>query len=280
MNSLLDLLTLSLGGYAIDLTPVFAGAAVGFSIGVTGVGGGSLMTPILLLMGYAPAIAIGTDLLYAALTKLGGIAGHHRRGSIDWRIVRSLSLGSLPAALCTHLALHWGWFFETGTDSSLLTGSLGFMLLITASVLLLRSRLRESAEALNPPPLLRALQANKSLATTLMGIVLGVCVTLSSVGAGAFAAALLLIIYADTPSARIVGSDIAHAVPLTLLAGIGYWMADQVDMLLLTGLLVGSLPAIQLGTRVAHRLPERLLRRGLIVLLGILGSVYLMAALR
>jgi uncharacterized membrane protein YfcA len=151
------------------------------------------------------------------------------------------------------------------------------MLILTAVMLLARNKLRASAALGKPSLIMGVIHKNRTKTTGVMGIVLGVCVTLSSVGAGAFAAAILMIIYADTKSVRIVGTDIAHAVPLTLVAGLGYRFAGQVDLALLAGLLIGSLPAIQLGAKLAHKMPERFLRGVLIVLLGSLGAGYLIS---
>lgn len=257
---------------------IVAGAAVGFAIGVTGVGGGSLMTPLLLLFGYPPSVAIGTDLLYAALTKASGVIAHHRQKTIDWQVVALLSVGSLPAALLTRAALNRNEITAVGQGESILTFSLGVMLILTAAMLVLRNRLRESASKTRPNVIFSRLLANKSKATVIMGIILGVCVTLSSVGAGAFAAAILMTIYADTSSSKIVGTDIAHAVPLTFIAGLGYYFAGNVDLMLLLGLLIGSIPAIQLGSRVADHLPDRLLRGSLTLLLGGLGAGYLVSS--
>ena len=264
--------------FSIALSHIAAGGVVGFAIGVTGVGGGSLMTPILLLFGYAPAVAIGTDLLYAALTKTGGVVSHHKQQSIDWRIVRTLSAGSLPASALTHLALSGGHLVSLQQSETLLTSSLGMMLILTAVMLWGRNILRANAALGKPSLIMGVIHKNRTKTTLVMGIVLGVCVTLSSVGAGAFAAAILMTVYADTKSVRIVGTDIAHAVPLTLVAGLGYLFVGEVDLALLTGLLIGSLPAIQLGAKLAHKMPERFLRGVLIVLLGSLGVGYLISA--
>jgi uncharacterized membrane protein YfcA len=235
------------------------------------------MTPLLLLFGYAPAVAIGTDLLYAALTKTGGVVSHHKQQSVDWRIVGTLAAGSLPAAALTHLALSGGYLVSLQQSEALLTSSLGMMLILTAVMLLARNKLRANAALGKPSLIMGVIHKNRTKTTCVMGIVLGVCVTLSSVGAGAFAAAILMTIYADTKSVRIVGTDIAHAVPLTLVAGLGYLFAGQVDLALLAGLLIGSLPAIQLGAKLAHKMPERFLRGVLIVLLGSLGAGYLIS---
>ena len=262
---------------SIALPHVAAGGLVGFAIGATGVGGGSLMTPILLLFGYAPAVAIGTDLLYAAITKTGGVISHHNQHSIDWLIVWTLAAGSLPAASATHLALSGGHLASIQQSDVLLTSSLGIMLILTAVMLSVRNKLRANAALSKPSFIMGVIHKNRTKTTFLLGIILGVSVTLSSVGAGAFAAAILMTLYANTKSVRIVGTDIAHAVPLTLVAGLGYLFAGEVDLALLTGLLIGSLPAIQLGAKIAHKMPERFLRGILIVLLGSLGAGYLIS---
>ncbi len=256
------------------LLHITAGAAVGFAIGLTGVGGGSLMTPLLLLFGYPAPIAIGTDLLYAAITKAGGAISHHRRGNVNWRIVRLLVMGSIPTAMLVHWLLSQSNFQQSESFEGLLTLSLGLMLITTSIILIFRSILRKKAIENKPERLMGMLHGNRSAVTVAMGVVLGVCVTLSSVGAGAFAAAILLIIYSKTAAVRIVGSDIAHAVPLTFIAGLGYLFSGFVDGVLLLSLLLGSLPAIHLGSRLSNRVPERTLQNLLIVILLSLGCYY------
>lgn len=247
---------------------VLAGAGVGFAIGVTGVGGGSLMTPLLLLFGFPLNIAIGTDLLYAAVTKAGGMAAHARQSTVEWRLVGLLALGSVPASLLTVWGLHH-LFGAPEAYGPLLTTALGVMLMLTALSILLRERLQ--ALAPQQSPLRRGLDAHGSTLTLLMGLLLGVCVTLSSVGAGAFGAAVLMALYPALRSVRIVGTDIAHAVPLTLIAGLGHLALGNVDFALLGALLVGSLPAIWIGSRLADHLPERVMRPILAMLLAGLG---------
>ncbi len=233
-----------------------AGAGVGLAIGLTGVGGGSLMTPLLILFGFPYNVAIGTDLLYASITKAGGVVGHHRQQSIEWRTVKFLALGSVPASLLTALMLS-----QVFTDSSeyegILTRSLGIMLVLTASVILLNGRLKPEVRTTEPNLNART----KDPIIFMVGIFLGIFVTLSSVGAGAFCAAVLMVLYPHMPALRIVGTDIAHAVPLTLVAGLGhlFWLGN-VDFMLLACLLVGSLPAIHLGTRLARNIPGRILQ--------------------
>ena len=253
---------------------VFAGAGVGFAIGLTGVGGGSLMTPILLLFGYSAPVAIGTDLLYAAITKSSSALSHHRHGNVHWRIVLVLGLGSIPASLVVHLLLANSSFQQSPEFEELLTFSLGIMLLLTSLILLGRDRIRQSALTNRPAALMEAIHKNRAFFTLTMGAVLGACVTLSSVGAGAFGAAILLTIYSQVSAIRIVGTDIAHAVPLTLFAGSGYLLSGYVDWQLLAALLLGSLPATHFGSRVGTRVSERQLQRVMILILTCLGIYY------
>lgn len=253
---------------------ILAGAGVGFAIGLTGVGGGSLMTPLLLVFGYSAPVAIGTDLLYAAVTKAGGALSHHRRRNVQWRIVGLMAAGSIPVSILLHWVLLDSSFQQSTQFETILTKSLGAMLIVTAIILIFREKLRLNAIEKKPRLLMQAVQNNQGLATWIMGLLLGVCVTLSSVGAGAFGAAILLVIYSTTPAVRIIGTDIAHAVPLTLIAGLGYLLAGFVDLMLLVSLLVGSLPAINLGSRISNQVPELLLQRLLTLILLSLGLFY------
>jgi uncharacterized membrane protein YfcA len=243
---------------------VAAGALVGFAIGLTGVGGGSLMTPLLLLFGFPLHVAIGTDLLYAAITKAGGVVAHARRRTIRWSVVGLLAAGSLPASLLT-AALLRGLFPDPEAYAPLLTSALGIMLMLTAGAIALRGHIETT------PAGDRAAHPNAGPATLAVGVLLGICVTLSSVGAGAFGAAVLMVLYPGLRAAGVVGTDIAHAVPLTLVAGLGHLALGNVDFLLLGALVTGSLPAIWLGTQVGERLPERIMRPLLALLLAGLG---------
>ena len=244
---------------------IVAGAGVGFAVGLTGIGGGSLMTPLLLLFGFPAPVAIGTDLMYASITKAGGVLAHHRQKSINWTVVKRMAAGSLPAAGLTIVVLDQ---FFTGSDSytHVLTVSLGFMLILSSIVLLLRKQLLRHAPVLS--------DRGATFFTVIMGVLLGVFVTLSSVGAGALGTAILILLYPVMSATRIVGTDLAHAVPLTLAGGLGHLYLGNVDFQLLGALLVGSLPAIYLGTRVGHKLPDVFLQRVLSLLLLGLGIKY------
>jgi uncharacterized membrane protein YfcA len=249
----------------IDLAQVLSGFAVGAVVGLTGVGGGSLMTPILVLVfGIHPATAVGTDLLHAAITKAGGTYVHAKKGRVDWRITCLLAAGSLPAAVITLFALHT--FTHGLGGSKIITIALGIALLLTAAALALRNRLRDLSKAYYPD------RARHPAFTIVTGAILGVVVSLSSVGAGALGISALLFLYPRLPAARIVASDLAHAVPLTLVAGLGHWLFGSVDWTLLVSLLVGSLPGIYIGSHLAGRVPETILRSLLATMLLFVGG--------
>ncbi|HEX5278512.1 MAG TPA: sulfite exporter TauE/SafE family protein [Micropepsaceae bacterium] len=252
----------------IEPAYMLSGLAVGAIVGLTGVGGGSLMTPLLILLfGIHPATAVGTDLLYAAVTKSVGTAVHGASHTVEWRIVGRLALGSVPATVLTLLLISW-LHFDTATAGAMTTWILAPALCATAVVLLFR-------------PLIDA-RFGQSLAnvapdrtrgfTIAIGAVLGALVSLSSVGAGALGATALMLLYPRLPVSRIVGSDIAHAVPLTLIAGIGHWYFGLTNLTILGWLLMGSIPGIILGSYAAPRIPDRVLRYTLAGTLLIAGT--------
>ena len=255
-----------------DVAFIFAGFFVGLVVGLTGVGGGSLMTPILIFFfGVKPYLAVGTDLLFAAFTKLGGTVRLARARLIDWHIVLGLSAGSLPAALITLFVLH-----RLGPASplvqSLMTTTLGAALLLTAAATLYKAvRGKALPATLAPGQEGRAATPRHWSLPLLLGAVVGTLVTLTSVGAGAIGVSVLLIIYPLLPLPRIVAADIAYAVPLTLVAGLGHASLGSVDWPLLAKLLAGSLPGIWLGTHLMHRINERVIRSALSVLLAWAG---------
>ena len=253
---------------------ILSGAVVGFAIGLTGVGGGSLMTPILLLFNYPVAIAIGTDLLFAAITKSSGMFFHHRHGHVDWRTTALLAAGSIPVSIFINLFIIDPSLSDVESFAAFLTSFLGVMLILTALVMLF-NRIIQHRQSNDEGPKDKAyfhfLRKHRTLLVLILGIVLGICVTLSSVGAGAFGAAILFILFPSWQTKHVVGTDIAHAVPLTLVAGLGYLFNGLVDYSLLLALIVGSLPGIYLGTRLGAVLSESLLRGVLIIALLILG---------
>lgn len=239
----------------MDPIAILSGFGVGAIVGMTGVGGGSLMTPLLLsVFKLHPAVAIGTDLWFAAVTKTAGSASHHQAGHVEWSITRLLLSGSIPAALATIALMHFtgltkGW-------ASALTFSLGIALLLTAVTVAFKQVWVKVGRWLE-----RWINDNnRPTLTVLCGFILGVLVSLSSIGAGAIGATLILLLYPQLASHRIVGTDIAHAVPLTLVAGIGHATLGNVDWTLLGALLVGSIPGIWLGAQLTRKMPERLVR--------------------
>ena len=249
----------------IDPAQALSGFAVGAIVGLTGVGGGSLMTPLLvLLFGIHPATAVGTDLLHAAITKAGGTYVHAKHGRVEWRITFLLAAGSIPAAVLTLFGLHH--YTQGLGGSKIITTTLGVALLLTAAALALRTYLFRLSKAQGP-------QAKRHPAFTILtGAVIGVLVSVSSVGAGALGVTALFFLYPQLKASRIVGSDLAHAVPLTLVAGLGHWLFGSVDTKLLLSLLVGSLPGIYLGSHFAGRVPETMLRILLAAILLLVGS--------
>lgn len=252
---------------------VLSGFAVGFLVGMTGVGGGSLMTPLLILLfKIHPVTAVGTDLIYASVTKTGGSLVHGLNRTIDWRIVRRLASGSLPASLLTLLVL-WLLKVDAASYSALVTKVLGVALLLTAAALLFRRRLLATYS--RRVGILT--EAQTRTYTIIVGLVLGVLVTISSVGAGALGVTALLLLYPELPVVKIAGSDIAHAVPLTLVAGLGHLASGGIDMTVLVSLLCGSLPGIALSSQFAPRLPDRALRIILAITL-VLVAVRLLSA--
>ena len=241
---------------------------MGLLVGMTGVGGGSLMTPLLILLfGVHPSTAVGTDLLYAAATKTGGSLVHGWSQSIHWPAVIRLASGSIPASVVTLLVL---WQLDLNGDAarSLVNLVLCFALILTATSLIFRKaimeRYRRRMEKLST--------STTDRATIAVGVALGVLVSISSVGAGAVGVTALLLLYPRLPMARIVGSDIAHAVPLTLVAGIGHWALGSVDWALMGVLLIGSLPGIIIGSYCAVRVPEAVLRLLLATVLILVAS--------
>lgn len=245
---------------------ILAGAGVGLAIGVTGVGGGSLMTPLLLLFGFPPHIAIGTDLMYAGIAKSTGVYLHAKKGNVNWRIVGAMAVGSLPASLITVWAL--SQFDKPDHYQQILTSTLGLMLLITALVIIFRNKILSTFDF--------HLSESTSLKLIFIcGLALGVLVTLTSVGAGALGTAIMMILFPVMRAKNIVGTDLAHAVPLTLIGGVGHLLLGNVDYTLLMGLLIGSIPAIYLGTYIASYVPNRVLQPLLATALMAFGVKYL-----
>ena len=256
-----------------DIALIFAGFFVGLVVGLTGVGGGSLMTPILIFFfGVKPYLAVGTDLLFAAVTKAGGTLSLARQRLVPWRVVGLLSAGSLPAALITLSTLH-----RLGPDTegvqAIMTHTLGIALLLTAAAMFYKAaRGKVLPRNLDAADLDQASRSRHWSLPVLFGAVIGTLVTLTSVGAGAIGVSVLLLLFPLLPLPRIVAADIAYAVPLTLVAGLGHASLGSVDWPLLATLLAGSLPGIWLGTRLMRHTPERVVRSLLSLLLAYAGT--------
>jgi uncharacterized protein len=249
--------------------PAYAvsGLLVGLLVGMTGVGGGSLMTPLLVLFfGFHPTTAVGTDLLFAAATKTVGTTIHGAGKTIDWVIVRRLATGSVPTTILCLIAMAYAGATSKGV-TQLISLVLGISLLLSAISLLFKEQILRAISRHYP-----AFGTSSSTRLTILtGAVLGVLVCLSSVGAGALGTIALIILYPRLPMVRIVGSDIAHAVPLTLLAGLGHWILGTINFPLLGELLIGSIPGIIIGSLTARYAPDALLKSCLGIILAIVG---------
>ena len=255
-----------------ELAFVFAGFFVGIVVGLTGVGGGSLMTPILIFFfGVKPYLAVGTDLLFAAFTKMGGTIKLARSRHIDWPVVLNLSAGSIPAALITLYFLH-NMGAASHAVQKVMTSALGVALLLTAAATLYKVvRGKAAPTTITKGEEAAAARPRHWGLPVLFGAIIGTLVTLTSVGAGAIGVTVLMILYPLLPLPRIVAADIAYAVPLTLVAGFGHASPGSVDWSMLVSLLAGSLPGIWLGSHLMHKTPERVIRSLLSVLLAYAG---------
>lgn len=243
----------------MDPAFIALGLLVGTLVGMTGVGAGSLVTPALALSGVPPAIAVGTDLAYAAASKTVGAFAHRFQKSVDLHVAGLLALGSVPAA-----ALTIGLLATQGVRSTILSGALALALVLTALVLL-AGRARFLALAVRYEQRIAGIRLPLTVAA---GFLLGVLVCLSSVGAGALAAVVLIALYPRLPALSVAGTDIAHAVPLTLIAALGHLWLGHVDFGIAANLLAGSVPGIVAGSLFAGRMPDALVRRvlGLVLL--------------
>jgi len=254
----------------MDWMYTLSGFLVGLIVGVTGVGGGSLMTPLLVMFfGVSPATAVGTDLLYASLTKSLGGWVHARRNTVDWKVVILLGLGSLPAAVAT-IALLKYLALDEKTLRGLVTSVLSVALLLTACALLLKDQIKKLGRR-KDGTVYELHHKYLPAATIATGVVVGALVTISSIGAGVLGTVALLFLYPRMSAVKVVGTDIVHAVPLTALAGMGHLALGTVDLVLLGSLLLGSLPGIYIGSHLSARVPEKVLRPVLAVMLLIIG---------
>ncbi len=255
----------------MDWVYAFSGLLVGLAVGFTGVGGGSLMTPLLVLIfNVSPVIAVGTDLLYASITKMAGAFVHQKCGTVDWKAVGLLSAGSLPttlliALLLKHLSL------DERVMGNLVSSVLSAALLLTAAVLLFKDSIRKALLSRNSNAH-ESHHRHLAAATIATGAVAGALVTVSSIGAGVLGTVSLLFLYPRMSTAKVVGTDIAHAVPLTAIAGMCHLALGTVDLKLLANLLIGSLPGICIGSHLSSKVPEKALRPLLAVMLALIGG--------
>lgn len=252
----------------MDLFYIVSGFLVGVLVGLTGVGGGSLMTPLLtLVFGVTPTVAVGTDLAFASITKSAGTFAHRFRGTVHWQIVKHLSIGALPAAVVAALGLKMFGALDEQIGN-FIRYAIATSVMLTVIAIIFRSRMQKWMTA-HPE---RQLQGKKLVATTIFsGAVLGVLVTISSIGAGAIGATLLVLLYPRLSPAEIAGTDIAYAVPLTAIAALGHWWLGSINWALLVMLLIGSVPGITLGSLAARAVPEKVLR-------GLLATVLTLVA--
>lgn len=248
---------------------VIAGLVVGFVVGMTGVGGGSLMTPILLWFNIPPTTAVGTDLLYAAVTKTGGIFVHNKKKNINWKITGWLSLGSVPAALLTLWILH-SLKVDTEALNHMIKYSLGWALVFTSVAILFKKRIMVFSEKHAGDKFHRESKTQNVL-TVAIGVLLGATVTLTSIGAGALGTVTLFFLYPLLPTPKLVGTEIAHAIPLTLVAGLGHASMGNLDLALLGQLLMGSLPGIYVGSMLSGKMPDLMLRNAIAIMLFFVG---------
>jgi uncharacterized protein len=247
-----------------------SGFMVGAVVGLTGMGGGSLMTPLLILLfGVHPLTAVGTDLLYAAVTKAAGTAIHSKRGNVDWNVVALLAAGSIPATVLTIWVLSLMPRDDPSTANTISIAT-GVAVIAAAVAIFFRDRIRDWALARAEDPTRTRYSVPITVA---VGALLGSLVSFCSVGAGALGVAVLFFLYPKLPPVRVVGSDLAHAVPLTLVAGLGHWVIGGVDWHVAGALLLGSLPGIYAGSHLATRIADR-------VLLPILASILMLIGLR
>lgn len=255
----------------MELALVVSGFLTGAIVGMTGVGGGAIMTPVLiLLLGIAPSTAVGTDLLFATITKLVAVKVHGSRGTIDWQVVRRMAVGSIPAACVTLLVLY---LLSAGRDAgAVIMPALGLALVLTAVAMMFRTSLQDLGKRwrVGTPADFKRVQPGL---TVLAGVALGVMVTMTSIGAGALGTVMLVYLYPLrlTPS-RLVGTDLAHAIPVAFIAGLGHLALGNVNFGLLGWLLLGSLPGVWLGSHLSVKAPDAILRHAIAVILLIVGA--------
>jgi uncharacterized protein len=255
-----------------DVNVTLVAVVVGALVGLTGVGAGALMTPVLIAgFGVSPAVAIATDLLYASVTKLVGGLTHLRHGGVQWPVLRRLWAGGLIGVSVGVSALLF--LVETTVASDVLRIPLALVILLAAASLLWRAFRRQS----QPNPIGREGDGPPVVLTTAGGAGIGLAVSLTSVGAGALGMALLTRVSSRGTSPRaLVGTDLLFAVPVALVSGVSYFVGGLVDLELLAHLLIGSLPGVLLGSALAGKAPARLLN--LVIGLALIAAAFTMVS--
>jgi len=240
------------------------GLLVGTLVGLTGVGGGALLTPLLILVvGVRPVVAVGTDLAFAALTKFIGSWQHHRLGMSDRRLVYILAIGSMPGALVGTQLVSKLTAFHSENSDALLTHALGVMLLLAAGASLFRAIGYTWAKPTTTDP--------GPIATAALGFIIGLLVGATSIGAGSLLMAAFALFYRRLSPSQAVGADVMHGAVLAAVAALAHGSAGHVEVSMLINLLLGSLPGVLLGGWLCHRLPSRPLRVGIATMLMIAG---------
>lgn len=247
-----------------DILIVGVALVVGVLVGLTGVGAGAVMTPVLVAGFAVPLpVAIATDLLFATVTKMFGSIFHHRNGAIDWRLSGKLWLGSIPGTIVGIVLV---LFFVSRSSTEWLMWPLAAVVFITAISLAKRAISPQVTTVTKPPSTSRLARAVPAAG----GFGIGSAVALTSVGAGVLGMALLVRISPpDTPPQKLVGTDLVHAIPIALIAGVAYGVAGLVDWGLLATMLIGSIPGVALGSMFSKNAPARLLKGILAVMLMI-----------
>lgn len=260
----------------MDPKVTVAGFLVGFMVGLTGMGGAALMTPILILLfGVRPLVAVGTDLAYGAVTKIVGAWQHHRQGSVDWRLGLLMASASVPASLVGVLMTKYISETNPSFVDFLIGRTLGIALVLVALAMLaklfLAGRRAQIRATLDNLPLARRRASFKLALTIFWGAVVGFLVGLTSVGSGSLIVPFLALVY-PLSARQVVGTDVFQASLLVSAAAMTHLYAGSVDLPLAGNLLLGSIPGVLLGSRLAARAPDRLLRGTLAVLLLGIGT--------
>ncbi len=256
---------------------IILGTAVGCAVGLTGIGGGSLMTPLLLVFGVPVHIAVGTDLCYAAITKVSGVIAHHRNKNVNWRIVFMMATGSLPGVLIGIVLLQYTADNRHYYDE-IITYVLGAMLIISSLSIFFHGYFKVKGNKFSKNTELKTNEVNNTKGTICcigFGVCTGVLVTLSSVGAGVIGTAVLFFAFPAMLAKRVIGTEIAHAVPLTLIASFGHLYLGNVDFKLLCYLVIGSVPGVFFSTYLLKYLPVNLIKYILATMLLFFGVRYI-----